>query len=78
MSHIVKLKRYPNDNEPYFPECYINAWHESCEQTHEPNNKAILKTWKKLTGSQLKLTERLFIVTFPSEHDELVFRLKWS
>jgi hypothetical protein len=67
---------FPNDNDPILPECYAKAYHEAAAAaTH---SKEVSNVWKNLTGSELKLTSRTITVTFPSEADEVFFRLRWS
>lgn len=76
MSHTVTYKMFPDENDPYLPECYAKAYHAAASVSK--SSKEIPKVWNNLTGSKLKLTSRTITVTFPSEADEVFFRLKWS
>lgn len=81
MAHTVKYKLYPNEGDIEMPYCYVNAYHMVISNLPVGGGPSmVIKGWKELTGSNLKLSynDTLFTVTFASEADELFFRLKYS
>lgn len=82
MTHVVKYKLYPGPNDPYLPFCYANAWNKVCDASIGAGYSALarnrMKLWKEMTGTELEMTDKLFIVTFASEADESLFALRWS
>jgi len=81
MAHTVKYKLYPNEGDIEMPNCYVNAYHTVISNLPGGCGASmVIKAWKELTGSTLKLSynNTLFTVTFASEADELFFRLKYS
>jgi hypothetical protein len=81
MTYTVRYKIYPLEGDAEMPDCYVNAYYTVTGKLPAGcGPEMIIKAWKEVTGSTLKLTynQTVFKVTFASEADAMWFKLRWS